>query len=234
MRTVTITVTDECGNGTQYPQKHTYQLDLETEGFDGIDKAVIKFKNKMLPDLQSQLLFEAQEEFIKKKPDSLRCNGTVLITIKMFNGSFPFKNQRFLENNCDQTSHTYLDLSNQFEDGYTSNGLKEFSTYYANRLSYEETEKLVERTSGEKQLSDQSIQNPFVNKELEIIKPVESEASNVLEDDTLGLPEINKEVDIYDVNTKEVLIFVDGIGVKKPSESRASLKKVRVEADSET
>jgi hypothetical protein len=82
----------------------------------------------MLPDLQSQLLEEEQEEFIKKKPDSLRCNGTALVTIKTLNGSFPFKNQRFLENNCDQTSHTYLDLSNQFEDGYTSNGLKEFST----------------------------------------------------------------------------------------------------------
>jgi len=33
MRIVTITVTDEFGNVTNYPQKHTYQLDLETEGF---------------------------------------------------------------------------------------------------------------------------------------------------------------------------------------------------------
>jgi len=37
MRIVTITVTDEFGNVTNDPQKHTYQLDLETEGFDGID-----------------------------------------------------------------------------------------------------------------------------------------------------------------------------------------------------
>jgi hypothetical protein len=92
---------------------------------------------------------------------------------------------------------------------------------------------LVERTSGEKQLSDQSIQNTVVNKALEISKQVEFEASNVLEDDTLGLPEINFDIDIYDVNTKFVIIFVDGIGVKKQSESRASLKN-RVEADSET
>jgi len=139
-----------------------------------------------------------------------------------------------MENNCDQTSHTYLGLTNQFEDGYTSCGLKEFSAYYANRQRSEEVEKLVEKTTGEKQLSDQSIQNTVVDKALEISKQVESEASNVLEDDTLGLPEINQEVDIYDVNTKEVLIFVDGIGVKKQSESRASLKKASVEADSET
>jgi hypothetical protein len=151
MKTVTIIVTDESGNVTNDPQKHTYQLDLETEGFDSIEKAVINFKNQMLPDLQKQLLFEAQKEFIKKKPDSLRCNGTAPITIKTINGSFPFKNQRFFSTYCDQTSHTYLGLTNQFEDGHTSEALKEFSTYYANRLSYEETEELVERTTGEKQ-----------------------------------------------------------------------------------
>jgi len=172
MRTVIITVIDELGNVTNDPQKNTYQLDLETEGFDGIEKAVINFKNQMLPDLQKQLIDSAQEEFIKKKPDSLRCNGTAPITIKTLNGSFPFKNQRFLENNCDQTSRTYLGLTNQFEDGYTSEGLKEFSAYYASRLSYVEVEELVKRTTGEKQLSDQSIQTTVVNKALEVSKQV--------------------------------------------------------------
>lgn len=131
MRTVTITVTDEFGNVTNDPQKHTYQLDLETEGFDGIEKAVINLKNQMLPDLQKQLLEEQQDEFIKKKPDSLRCNGTASIIIKTLNGSFPFKNKRFLENNCDQTSHTYLGITGQFKEGHTSEGLKEFSASQA-------------------------------------------------------------------------------------------------------
>jgi len=187
MRTVTIIVNDEFGNVTNDPQKHTYQLYLETEGLAGIEKAVINFKSQMLPDLQKQLLDSAPEEFIKKKPDSLRCNGTTPITIKTLNGSFPFKNQRFLENNCDQTSHTYLGLTNQLEDGHFRSGLKELSTYYANRLSYEEVEKLVERTTGEKQLSDQSIQNTVIDKALEISKQFESEALSVLEDDTLAL-----------------------------------------------
>jgi hypothetical protein len=105
MKTITIIVNDEFGNVTNDPQKNTYQLDLETEGLAGIEKAVINFKNQMLPDLQKQLLEEEQSEFIKKKPDSLRCNGTAKITIKTLNGSFPFKNQRFLENNCFHTSH---------------------------------------------------------------------------------------------------------------------------------
>jgi hypothetical protein len=112
--------------------------------------------------------------------------------------------------------------------------LKEFSAYYANRLSYEETEELIERTSGKKQLSDQSIQTTVVNKALEVSKQVESEAKKVLEDDALGLPEINKEVDIYDVDTKEVLILVDGIGVKKQSESRSRSEEARVDTESDT
>ena len=85
MRRVTLTISDELGHVTNDPQKHTYQLDLETEGFDGIEQAVINFKNQMLPDLQAGLLFEAQEEFIKKKPGSLKCNGTVPVTIKTLN-----------------------------------------------------------------------------------------------------------------------------------------------------
>jgi len=108
MRTITITVTDEFGNVTNEPQKHTYQLNQETKGFDSIEKAVIDFKNEMLPDLQKQLLEEEQEDFIKKKPESLSCNGTASIKIKTLNGSFIFKNQRFLEGDCDKTSRTYI------------------------------------------------------------------------------------------------------------------------------
>jgi hypothetical protein len=234
MKTVIFTILDEFGNITNDPQKHTYQLNQETGGFNGIEKAVIDLKCKMLPDIQKQLLEEEQEEFVQNKDASFSCNGTTPVTIKTLNGSFTFKNQRFLDNDSDKTSQTYLGLTNQFEDGYTSDSLKEFSTYYANRLSYEETEELVKRTSGEKLLSDQSIHNIVVDKALEQSKQVEFEALSVLEDDTLKLPEINQEVDIYDAETKEVLILVDGIGVKKQSESRVSKKKAGMEAESDT
>jgi len=62
-----------------------------------------------------------------------------------------------LENNCDQTSHTYLGLTGQFEDGHIRCGLK-----------------------------------------------------------------------IYDVETKFVIILVDGIGVKKQSQSRVSSISAKV------
>ena len=47
------------------------------------------------------------------------------------------------------------------------------------------------------------------------------------------MPSIDQEVDVYDAIAKEVLIFVDGIGVKKQSESRASSKSAIAEDDSE-
>ena len=119
----------------------------------------------------------------------------------------------------------------QFEDGYFRSRLKEFSAYYANHLSYEGVEELVERITGEKQMSDQSIQNIVVNFAKEVSKQIESEAVTVLEDETLFLPVINQEVDIYEVDTKEVLIFVDGIGVKKQSESRTSKKQYCVKSE---
>lgn len=56
----------------------------------------------------------------------------------------------------------------------------------------------------------------------------------MLEDDTLVFPEIDTEVDIYDADTKFVIILVDGICVKKQSESRVYSRKARVETDSET
>ncbi len=40
---------------------------------------------------------------------------------------------------------------------YASVGFQELWAYYINRLSYKEVENLVERVTGEKQLSDQGI-----------------------------------------------------------------------------
>jgi hypothetical protein len=45
---------------------------------------------------------------------------------------------------------------------------------------------------------------------------------------------INQEVDIYDVDTKFVIIFADGIQVKKQSESSVSSRQARVKSENET
>ena len=56
----------------------------------------------------------------------------------------------------------------------------------------------------------------------------------VLEADTLDFPMINQEVDLYNGDTKEVLILADGILVKKQSESRVSKKKASKEVTLES
>ncbi|MDM8558381.1 hypothetical protein [Candidatus Parabeggiatoa sp. HSG14] len=57
--------------------------------------------------------------------------------------------------------------------------MKEFSAFYANRLSYGEVEELVERHTGAKQRCSQSVQNTVVAKALEVGKQVASGVLNL-------------------------------------------------------
>jgi len=50
----------------------------------------------------------------------------------------------------------YFQLSNQLQERYVSPRLEELCGHYANRLSYENLEDLVERMTGERLLSDRS------------------------------------------------------------------------------
>ena len=91
----------------------------------------------------------------------LTCNGTTTVTLKTLHGKFPFALQRF---SVDGVEVSYFDLTDQLPEGYVSHRLKEFSAYYSNRMSYEEVERLIERLTGEKLLSDQKIWQIVVDK----------------------------------------------------------------------
>ncbi len=82
------------------------------------------------------------------------CNGTREITIKTVHGSFQFRLQRY---RTSEGSRSFFELTEQLEEGYISVRLQEVSSYYSNRMSYEEVEKLIERLSGKRLLSDQKI-----------------------------------------------------------------------------
>lgn len=56
----------------------------------------------------------------------------------------------------------YFDLTDQFSEGYLSLRLKEFVAYYAGRISYEEVQRLLVRTTGTQMLSDQKIRQLVV------------------------------------------------------------------------
>ena len=99
--------------------------------------------------------------------------------------------------------------------------------YYSNRLSYQEVEKLVERLSGEKLLSDQKIWQIIVDKSLKVSGSWQQETEEIDKKIKTEVA-ICSEVDIYDANSPEILLFDDAIGVKKQKENREKLDKKAV------
>lgn len=157
----------------------------------------------------------------------MQCNGTSRISIKTLHGRFEFKLQRFSQ------GWDYFCLTGQLEDGYISPGLREFSAYYSNRLSYQEVEKLIQRMSGEQLLSDQGIWGMVVDKAARLSQELKDEVEEVLQE--RSMPEVAEKVDIYHPQEPEVLLFDDGIQVReqKPfrDKSEGSSKNSRVGTD---
>jgi hypothetical protein len=119
--------------------------------------------------------------------------------------------------------------------GQVSRRLGEFSAYYANRVSYEEVEGLIERLTGEKLLSDQTIWSQVVERAAAVSQQWAEEPPPVEPIETA------LEVDWYDSQTPEVLVLSDAIQVKqqKPRRYRSDQKpaeepereRVRVNTD---
>lgn len=136
------------------------------------------------------------------------------MTIKSLHGKVTIRVQRFIEEGKDIT---YFDLTQEFQEGYVSERVKEFSVYYSNRISYQEVEGLIEKLTGEKLLSDQKIREIVVNKAVEVSKEIREQLKiNKAE----IMPEINSEVEIYNKADKEILLFDDAILVKEQKASR--------------
>lgn len=144
---------------------------------------------------------------------------------------FPFRVQRFL---CEGVEVTYFDLTNQFQDDYISDNLLEFSGYYSNRLSYKEVEKLIEKMTGDRQLSDTKIQQIVVSKAIEMSKFQEDEQEKLTEKQD-KMPAVQEKVNIYEEAEKEIIIFDDAIQVKQQKAMRETKhKKLLNEAEEKT
>ena len=68
MATIEIIIRDDHGNIIEGRARKEYKLDLGNQSFNAIEAAVGTFKNVALPDLKADLLKEAQDHFIKKRP----------------------------------------------------------------------------------------------------------------------------------------------------------------------
>jgi len=106
------------------------------------------------------------------------------------------------------------------EEEYVSVGLQELSAYYINRLSYKEVENLVKRVTGKKQLSDQGIWAGVKEKVGEISQEIVNQVKPNLEQIAEQKLIVNPQIDLYSPEQHEILLFADGILVKRQKSER--------------
>jgi len=133
------------------------------------------------------------------------------VWIKTLHGKFVFSLQKY---QLDARETNYLTLTNQLQEGYISPRLQELCSYYSNRMSYGEVALLVERTSGERLLSDQKIGQIVSAKALKISQEIYKNTRATLAENDDDALQVNPILDIYNSQEKEILLFDDGIQVK--------------------
>jgi hypothetical protein len=132
-------------------------------------------------------------------------------------GKVCFRVQRYRQRSTG-LKRSYFDLTDQFQEGYFSVRLKEFVAYYAGRISYEEVEHLLVRTTGAKLLSDQKIQQLVVESAVKVSRMQQAKIARLLK--TREMPAVRREVDLYAAEAREVVLMEDGIQVKQQKAQR--------------
>ena len=137
--------------------------------------------------------------------------------LKTIHGGFEFAVQQY---QFEGISVNYLELTQPEARPDLGRGLQEFCVYYSNRLSYQEVAALVERHCGARVLSSQAIWQLVQQHALRLSEAIER---NTLVHRSEAELTITSEIDLYDGNCPEVLLFDDAIGVKaqKPQRSRS-------------
>lgn len=157
------------------------------------------------------------------------------MTIKTLYGQITFQVQRFKDaTRSDEKEQTYFDLTGQFQEAYISLRLQEFSAYYSNCLSYKEVENLVARVTGDRQLSDQKIWQIVNHKTVEISQAWQIEVAQTFGNKALSFPKIQDKIDIYDSESREVIVFEDAIQVRGQKENRGRKQKDNEERPAQT
>lgn len=93
------------------------------------------------------------------------------------------------------------------------------------RLSYVEVEQLLQRNQGEKILSDQGIWNIVTNQAEFVSEQITEGVKQILAGHKSDKLKVNSELDIYDSQQAEILIFDDGIQVKDQRRNRHSRRR---------
>ena len=116
----------------------------------------------------------------------------------------------------------YLSYTGQCEDGYESERLREWVCYSANRLSYHDVVKEIDRVTGDRLLSAPRIRQLVVSKADQISQKQAQQVKQTLQNSS-ELPQLRETVDVYAPDSEEILLMCDGISVKRQKAQRGSL-----------
>jgi len=146
-------------------------------------------------------------------------NGRQRLTIKTIHGRFKFEAQRFKDESGQEMN--YLSYTGQFEEGHESERLREWACYSANRLSYHEVVKEIERVTGERLLSAPRIRELVISKASQISQTQTQPVKQILQNAS-EVPQLKENIDVYDPDSEEVLLMCDAISVKRQKAQRGS------------
>jgi len=173
----------------------------------------------------------------KKNLDNFRLNGHDLLKIRSLHGVFEFNVQRF-HNKITKEYKSYFDFTNQFQDGYISERLKEYSSWLATKTSYSNAEEILYRNTGHSLISDQKIEQIVISKAMDISQ--KEALLNIEHQIDLHEIKVQTNIEIYNKEEKEILLFEDGILVRgqkthreiqKPNTEELERKKIWHQTD---
>jgi hypothetical protein len=147
----------------------------------------------------------------------VRCNGKSLVILKTIHGKFEFEMQKY---EVDESFQNYFQRTGQMTEGYMSDRLRETCAYYSNRMSYAEVAKLIERISGVSLLSDQKIYQIVQAKAQQVSQEMATAMTEVVNSAATELINVKTDLELYNRDAEEILLFDDGIQVKAQSAQR--------------
>ena len=141
-------------------------------------------------------------------------NGTRSVNIKSLHGFYEFKIQRFSDDHKDyfEAVNMYKSMSKDYE----SYELCAYRSEYANNLSYRKLATNLNHRIGDRGYSKSHLQKKIVETAVDMSTYQRSKYEGI----QLCFPFIETDFNIYDSWVDEILLFEDGIGVKRQKDKR--------------
>lgn len=135
-------------------------------------------------------------------------NGSREVEIHSINGSYKMRNERYILETGKGTN--YLALQGKVSRGVIySEKLEKFIEDWSQEMSYEKLSKLIEEVSGNRHLTSGGIKSYLERKAVKVSE--EWVEGSVYRGEVLSVKE---EIKIYEKEEKEIIVFMDDVGVK--------------------